>query len=437
MLKMRPLGQKTNRLLPLQAAAAAGILAGALLAAAPAAADDALTWDQIEQALGDAAAVAEHSGRLEASLLELEEKAGELGNAAVTASSEYALIQADLAAAEERIAELEQRRATAEARSLELSRQVGALAAHTYKNGGADSTLGLLLGTEPGGDSLQAIGALYRVTDRAGRVYAEARSVADITESLREQQEQARREHERLSGEARAALTETQAAAAAADAAVAEGRQQAAVMLDQLAALRETTAAEEAERLRRQRAEETFREQQEQAERAARGQEQETGRGEQEAPVVIAPPKPAPEQPPTVILPTPPAPADPVPSPAPQPAPQPVVPPAPAPAPVVDDPAGAQAYASSRMGGFGWDQGQFRCLVDLWNRESNWRTSAHNPSSGAYGIPQSLPGSKMSVFGDDWRTNYRTQVNWGLDYIKWRYGSPCDAWAHSERHNWY
>ena len=73
----------------------------------------------------------------------------------------------------------------------------------------------------------------------------------------------------------------------------------------------------------------------------------------------------------------------------------------------------------------------------LWNRESGWRADAYNASSGAYGIPQSLPGSKMAAAGADWRTNAATQVDWGLSYISARYGSPCGAWAHSEAYNWY
>ena len=77
------------------------------------------------------------------------------------------------------------------------------------------------------------------------------------------------------------------------------------------------------------------------------------------------------------------------------------------------------------------------CLLWLWNRESGWRTNAYNASSGAYGIPQSLPGSKMGNYAADWRTNYETQVMWGLLYIDGRYGSPCSAWAHSQSTGWY
>ena len=77
------------------------------------------------------------------------------------------------------------------------------------------------------------------------------------------------------------------------------------------------------------------------------------------------------------------------------------------------------------------------CLLWLWNRESGWRTNAYNASSGAYGIPQALPGSKMGNYAADWRTNYETQVMWGLIYIWGRYGTPCAAWAHSQSVGWY
>jgi hypothetical protein len=85
--------------------------------------------------------------------------------------------------------------------------------------------------------------------------------------------------------------------------------------------------------------------------------------------------------------------------------------------------------------GFGIDQ--FPCLNKLWNKESNWRTKAENKSSGAYGIPQSLPGEKMASKGDDWRTNPATQIKWGLSYIKGRWDSPCGAWSHSQSAGWY
>jgi hypothetical protein len=84
-----------------------------------------------------------------------------------------------------------------------------------------------------------------------------------------------------------------------------------------------------------------------------------------------------------------------------------------------------------------WGRDQYSCLVALWERESNWRWDALNGSSGAYGIPQSLPGRKMAEMGADWVTNPETQVRWGVNYIKNRYGAPCGAMAHSNKFNWY
>ncbi|MCI2239125.1 hypothetical protein MO973_31815 [Paenibacillus sp. TRM 82003] len=85
----------------------------------------------------------------------------------------------------------------------------------------------------------------------------------------------------------------------------------------------------------------------------------------------------------------------------------------------------------------GWGEGQFSCLDSLWTKESGWKWNADNPTSSAYGIPQSLPGSKMATAGADWETNPVTQIAWGLDYIDRSYGTPCAAWSHSQSHNWY
>ncbi|HSH31073.1 MAG TPA: transglycosylase SLT domain-containing protein [Candidatus Saccharimonadales bacterium] len=89
---------------------------------------------------------------------------------------------------------------------------------------------------------------------------------------------------------------------------------------------------------------------------------------------------------------------------------------------------------------YGWGNGaEFDCLYDLWMKESGWNERADNPTSSAYGIPQALPGKKMASHGSDWRTNPGTQIRWGLDYIKARYKSPCNAltfWK-SRKPHWY
>ena len=145
-----------------------------------------------------------------------------------------------------------------------------------------------------------------------------------------------------------------------------------------------------------------------------------------------APPPTKPVAPPVVIKPAPkPAPPKPAPPPAPRPAPTTVI---------VVTPGGAQAIAKSLMPAYGWNTtSEFSCLVRLWNGESGWRWNATNPSSGAYGIPQAWPANRMATAGADWKTNARTQIRWGMGYIKARYGTPCaalKAWLGRSPH-WY
>ena len=100
-------------------------------------------------------------------------------------------------------------------------------------------------------------------------------------------------------------------------------------------------------------------------------------------------------------------------------------------------PAGtAQQIAAGMLAKYGW-AGQFSCLDSLWQEESGWNVYAENPTSGAYGIPQALPGSKMASAGADWQTSAATQISWGLSYIQGSYGSPCAAWGHEEAFGWY
>ncbi len=98
-----------------------------------------------------------------------------------------------------------------------------------------------------------------------------------------------------------------------------------------------------------------------------------------------------------------------------------------------------RAAARALLPEFGFSDSQFGCLDKLWVGESNWRYTAENSSSGAYGIPQSLPGSKMATVASDWRTNPVTQIRWGLKYIKSSYGTPCGAWSawQSRSPHWY
>ena len=106
--------------------------------------------------------------------------------------------------------------------------------------------------------------------------------------------------------------------------------------------------------------------------------------------------------------------------------------------PAASAPSGSpQQIAEQMLSQFGWSSGQFSCLQPLWAQESGWNIYASNPSSGAYGIPQALPGSKMASAGPDWQGNAATQIRWGLTYIQGTYGSPCAAWSHEQADGWY
>ena len=105
--------------------------------------------------------------------------------------------------------------------------------------------------------------------------------------------------------------------------------------------------------------------------------------------------------------------------------------------PTPTNPTEAQALGHQMMLDFGYGEDQWPCLYNLWMRESGWRTTAGNVSSGAYGIPQALPASKMAVYGADYLTNASVQITWGLNYIKGRYGTPCGAWDSFQAKGWY
>jgi len=97
----------------------------------------------------------------------------------------------------------------------------------------------------------------------------------------------------------------------------------------------------------------------------------------------------------------------------------------------------ARIIGRAMLSSFGWRRRQFTYLNRLWDNESGWNVLAENPHSGAYGIPQADPGSKMASAGPRWRTSATTQIRWGLDYIQRNYGSPHRAWEHELATGWY
>ena len=102
------------------------------------------------------------------------------------------------------------------------------------------------------------------------------------------------------------------------------------------------------------------------------------------------------------------------------------------------EPIGAKRFAKEMMASeYGWGDEEYTCLNRLWTKESHWNYQARNPRSGAHGIAQALPATKMEQVGTDWRTNPITQIQWGLLYISERYDTPCAAWNKWRKSRYY
>lgn len=434
----------------------AGLLALALLSAVamPSSAGDMPptgypSWQDVEEAQRSESATAAEIQTITGLLDGLQSRFEKLGDEAVNYAAEYSTTQSALEAATASVELISARSAAARAQVARYQKELGTLAAESYKTGG--TTMGFFVAVEAvRTDSVHGLNLMQQVGDRTAALVAEAASAEKAAEAQAGQERIARAERERLADEAESSLKAAQAAQEAVASHVKEQQKRSGELTAQLAALKGTTAAAESDFRRGQAARAAYEATQAAKREAAEEQARQAAaaRAAEAAPQRPSDlgqpgPRPAERQP---VIPTPANPAPVIP--APQPAavvPAPAQPPAPAAPPVVpvvpggavNDPAGAKAYASGRLGAFGWGQDQFQCLVNLWTKESNWLTTATNPSSGAYGIAQSLPASKYSSAGSDWLTNYRTQVDWGLSYIKSRYGSPCAAWAHSVAVNWY
>lgn len=420
----------------LAVAATAGFLLSSGIAALPAAAEEGPpsgfpSWADVEAAKGNAAATAAEVANINGLLDSLENQAGELGAAAVKAGAGLALTQRklDAATAEVQLLNAQSRQAAGEA--AKYKKDAVAVAVQSYKTGGAGLGLFAAITALESPDNLNGVDMMHQVGEKAAVKQARAGEAQAASAALEKTRAQAQLAQQQLTAQAQAASDAAVAAQAAVTAQLDSKKVQGTTLTAQLATLNNTTVAVEAQ----------FRQGQDAL--AAYNQAQEAKRKAAEEAA-----KRAAEQQPAA---------------APQPAPNPGIPnpgsPNPAPAPVdpnpddgyippevllpvipggaVNDPAGAKAYAQGRLGAFGWAPGEFSCLNMLWERESNWRTNATNPYSGAYGIAQSLPPGKYSSAGSDWLTNYRTQIEWGLGYIQNRYGSPCGAWGHSQSVGWY
>ncbi len=351
---------------------------------APASADSYPSWDDVQAAKSNATAAQAEVDRINGLLQGLQTAANAAGDLAVKRLGEYGKAEAELQTATQKAQSLAQKAQEASAKADELKAQSGKLAEQLTRAGTSSVSLRLFLSPDATRSEslLYQLGAVSKLADQSSTLFAQANEQKNVAASLSAQATDAQHIRDQLAVAAKKALEVATAAKAAADAELASQKQHANTLYAQLASLKNTVASVE----------------QKYAEGVAAAQaaasRANTGGGSDG----FAPP-------PGMVV----------------------------------DPAGAQAYASSRLAAFGWGGDQMPCLIKLWNHESGWRANAYNSDSGAYGIPQSLPASKMASAGSDWMTNQNTQVNWGLDYINRAYGSPCAAWNFEMSHdpNWY
>lgn len=352
---------------------------------APAQADPSYpSWDDVQAAKANATAAQAEVDRINGILTALQTAADAAGDLAVKRFGEYGQAEAALQTATEKADDLAKRAADASTKADELKSQSGALAEQLTRSGSSTVSVRLFLSpTSQKSDSLlYQLGALSRLGERASSLYAQASAQKNLAASLSAQATTAQKVRDQLATDAKKAYDVAVAAKQSADAQLADQKQHATTLYAQLAALKNTEASVE----------------QKYAEGEAARQAAEAAANTGGSADGVAPP-------PGMVV----------------------------------DPAAAQAYAASRIGAYGWGGDQMNCLIRLWNGESDWRANALNTSSGAYGIPQSLPPSKMSSAGPDWMTNANTQIDWGLNYINSVYGSPCAAlskWLARDPH-WY
>ena len=389
-------------------------------------AEDYPSWAEVEAARKSTAATQTQLGRIDAALANLETRAGELADQAIEASGAASSARAALANATATAATIQLQLDAATVNAEAATTQLGRLGAQMYRSGAGELVYRMLLTNDPDSDLLYELSVSTRLSQTTRGVEERALATQNLVRQLGAQADAAITERDRLATTAQNRADEAVIAQQAADAEVVTQQATSDVLFAQLATLKSSTAdTERAYRTGVAEAEAFAAQQAAAAQKAAAdkaaaaaggsggsgssaggsgssgGSGGSSGSGGSGGSVDSGTGT------------------------------------APPPAGMVVDPAGARAYAATAVAARGWGNEQYSCLVSLWNRESGWRADAYNASSGAYGIPQSLPGSKMASAGADWRTNATTQINWGLSYISARYSTPCAAWAHSESVNWY
>ncbi|WP_420370351.1 hypothetical protein [Curtobacterium sp. L1-20] len=377
---------------------AAAVVVGALVApavtAAPASATQYPTWQDVQRAKGDEQTKDAEIGRVQAALQAAQSAAATKSQAALVASEAADDAEADLTAATQAATSLQSQADAAAKTAARAQQRAGQLAANLYRDGSSNEMTTRIATAKDPGQLLYQLGALDQLSSTWAGVMDDASVAAKTASSLHAQATRAEHERADLADAAETKASAAKDAEAAANAAVDDTQQHSDELYAQLASLKDTTAKTEqryelGQKVAAQKAEQ-LRKRQDAAARAAAGSSGSADGATSGGSGTSYPSTGG----------------------------------------VVVDPAGAQAYARSALASFGWGQDQFSCLQSLWTQESGWRANALNASSGAYGIPQSLPADKMSAAGADWRTNAATQINWGLAYIKSAYGSPCAAWGH-------
>lgn len=427
------------------------------------------SWSDVEETKNDAAGAAAQISNISQLLDTLENTAGVLGDAAVQAGSEYATAQQTLDTVTAQVTILNAQAQRAEEQAQQYTQEAVAVAVQSYKNGGANFGVITTIADLESVKNLNGVDLLQKIGERSASKAARASESQAAATHLQKTRESVLVVHKEMTAQAVAARDAAVVAQSALNRQIATQQEQSSTLVAQLAFLKGTSDAQERDYRQGQTAlahyEQVQKAKREADHAARRAVEAETSSpGQSALPEAVLAPEPTPESKPfpePVPVPS----AKPAQKPAPQPVPAPVPKPVPAPQPssdpivpeppaasppggsgtlepnlpggAVNDPAGAKAYAAGALGSFGWGQSQFQCLDNLWERESNWRTNATNPSSGAYGIAQALAPSRYGDVASDWLTNYRTQVTWGLGYIHGRYGSPCGAWEHSQTIGWY
>lgn len=341
----------------------------------PANAVDYPTWEEVEAAKQSEATAQSEYDRLVSALAAAREESERAASAASQAAAESAQAAADLAAAEARESRIAEQLQYAEEDLASNDNAFGSAVSWMYRDGNGLARVTELNSAESADEFMSKLSSATRSAEMWSDLAARAAEAVNTVQALEEQSTKVRQERASL---AEVAEDRAQAAAVAeqeAAAAVALALERSDTIYEQLALLRDSTA--ETERLYLLGLEVENQNNQNPPSPPGGGGNGSGGGGGDGS---------------------------------------------------IMSPAEAQAYARGAIGAYGWGEGEFSCLVSLWNGESNWRVTAENPWSGAYGIPQAWPAEKLATAGPDWRTNGATQVNWGLAYIKSAYGSPCTAW---------